>query len=426
MPWSHRRRLAKAVMAVMQLVACTTLAVAQTGPAGEPLYLEVFINGQPTGLIANFVLRPEQRLAITVTELTELRIKTDRLPVAPDGLVDLDQCTGLNYRYNQIQQIVRIEVTDQGRQPFVIDTRPHAETKAADPQTPGAVVNYTLFGSSSGDPRNYLTASQLQSNFSAGFDARAFSQYGVFSQSGLVNSAIAAGAQSVRLDSAWNYSDRDSLITYRAGDVISSGLSWTRSLRLGGMQVQRNFALRPDLVTLPMPQYSGSAALPSTVDIFVNNIKGYSGTVPAGPFQIQNLPVISGAGNQSIVVQDALGRQTVVNQPFYSSARMLAAGLFDFSVETGFARQDYGVSSNDYDKSPAATGSLRYGLNDWLTFEGHAETTGSFLNSGAGVNVLLASWGVATLAVAGRRLHILCAVATNHRELSRPRIIAFG
>jgi outer membrane usher protein len=401
MLWSRCSPLAKATLAIIQLVAWPVLALAQATAADEALYLEVFINGQPTGLIANFVSRSEQRLAITVTELRELRIKPDRLPVSSDGLVDLDRCSGLSYRYNHVQQTVRIEISDEGRLPFVVDTKARHETKPTDDETAGAVVNYTLFGSTNADPRTYAAFSQT--NFSAGFDARAFGTYGVFTQSGLLNSAITAGVQAVRLDSTWSYSDPDTLLTYRAGDVISGGLSWTRSLRLGGLQVQRNFALRPDLVTLPMPQYSGSAALPSTVDIFVNNVRGYSAAVPAGPFQIQNLPVMTGPGNQSIVVQDALGRQTVINQPFYSSPKMLAGGLFDFSVETGFTRREYGVSSYAYDKPPAASGSVRYGLNDWLTLEGHAEGSDAVMNAGAGANLLLSSWGVASLAIAGSR-----------------------
>ena len=263
-------------------------------------------------------------------------------------------------------------------------------------------MNYTLFGSTNAEPRDFAATWRLRPSFSAGFDARAFGPFGVFSQSALINS-VSTTTQGARLKSTWSYSNADSLTTYRAGDVISGGLSWTRSVRLGGFQVQRNFGLRPDLVTLPMPQYSGSAALPSTIDVFVNNVRGYSGTVPAGPFQIQNLPVMSGAGSQSIVVQDALGRQTVVNQPFYASSKMLARGLLDFSVESGFTRREYGVRSDVYDKSASASGSLRYGLNDWLTLEGHAEGSSSLANGGAGVNLLLASWGVASLAVAGSR-----------------------
>lgn len=403
MPWLRCRRLVRVAFILALAVPWPDVARAQIAPVGDPLYLEVFINGQPTGLIANFVQRPEQRLAITVTELAELRIKSDRVPVDPNGLVDLDHCSGLRYQYDQVQQTIRIEISDQGRAPLVIDSRVRREAKPTDISTPGAVVNYTLFGSANADPRDYVAGWQSQSNFSAGFDARAFGAFGVFSQSGLMNTAISSVTHSVRLESTWSYSDADSLTTYRAGDVISGGLSWTRSIRLGGVQVQRNFGLRPDLVTLPMPQYSGSAALPSTVDVFVNNVKGYSGTVPAGPFQIQNLPVMSGAGNQSIVVQDALGRQTVVNQPYYSSSKMLAAGLLDYSVESGFTRREYGVSSDAYDKSASASGSLRYGLNDWLTLEGHAEGSSSLGNSGAGVNMLLASWGVASVAVAASR-----------------------
>jgi len=398
---SRCSRLAS-TLAVTSLVAWSSGAKAQPARPEVPLYLEVFINGQPTGLIANFVLRPEQRLAITVTELQELRISADRLPVGPDGLVELDGCSGLTYQYNQVKQLVQIEVGDQARIPFVVNAKNRPAPIPADTQTAGAVVNYTLFGSTNAGRRD-TAVSPMQTNFSAGFDARAFGRYGVFSQSGLVNSAITAAAQGVRLESIWSYSDADSLITYRAGDVISGGLSWTRSLRLGGGQMQRNFSLRPDLVTLPIPQYSGSAALPSTVDIFVNNVRGYSGTVPAGPFQIQNLPVMSGSGNQSIVVQDALGRQTVVNQPFYSSSKILAGGLFDFSVESGFARREYGISSSAYDKSPVASGSFRYGLNDWFTLEGHAEGSDTLLNGGAGANFLLSSWGVASFAAAGSR-----------------------
>jgi outer membrane usher protein len=64
------------------------------------------------------------------------------------------------------------------------------------------------------------------------------------------------------------------------------------ALRMGGLQWQRDFTLRSDLVTQPMPVVNGSAAVPSTVDIFVNNIKAFSQDVGPGPYQIVNLPVV--------------------------------------------------------------------------------------------------------------------------------------
>ena len=110
MPWSRCSRRGRTAFGLAQLLLWPALAWAQTAPAGEPLYLEVFINGQPTGLIANFVQRPGQRLAITVTELAELRIKSDRVPVDPNGLVDLDRYSGLSYQYDHVQQTIRIEI----------------------------------------------------------------------------------------------------------------------------------------------------------------------------------------------------------------------------------------------------------------------------------------------------------------------------
>ncbi|MBX4378754.1 hypothetical protein K4H02_27235, partial [Mycobacterium tuberculosis] len=76
----------------------------------------------------------------------------------------------------------------------------------------------------------------------------------------------------------------------------SGGLQWTRPVYLGGLQVQRNFHLRSDLVTIPIPVISGSAAVPSTLEVYTQNVKTYSGTVPSGPFQVTNFPVFTGAG----------------------------------------------------------------------------------------------------------------------------------
>ena len=141
MPWSRCSRRGRAAHGIAQLLLWPALAWAQVAPAGEPLYLEVFINGQPTGLIANFVQRPGQRLAITVTELAELRIRSDRVAVDPNGLVDLDRYSGLSYQYDHVEQTIRIEISDQGRMPFVVDTSVRREARPTDTDATGAVTH---------------------------------------------------------------------------------------------------------------------------------------------------------------------------------------------------------------------------------------------------------------------------------------------
>lgn len=71
---------------------------------------------------------------------------------------------------------------------------------------------------------------------------------------------------------------------------------------------------------MPLPELSGSAAVPSTVDVYVDNAQRASRSVPSGPFSITNLPIITGAGTARLVVRDALGRETVSETPFYASS----------------------------------------------------------------------------------------------------------
>ena len=193
------------------------------------------------------------------------------------------------------------------------------------------------------------------------------------------------------------------MTTYRAGDTINSGLAWTRPVRIGGLQVQRNFALRPDLVTLPLPSARGSAAVPSTADIYINNIKTSSQDVGPGPYALNNLPAFSGSGMARVVLRDSSGRTTEADLPFFVAASLLAPGVFDYSLEAGLPRLSYGTSADSYVVKPVASGSLRYGVFDWLTVAGHAEGAAGLMNGSVGLVARTGSFGVASFAVAASR-----------------------
>src|SRR5436305_422318 len=97
------------------------------------------------------------------------------------------------------------------------------------------------------------------SGASATFDARFFSPYGTLSQSAILQSSLNERFAALRLNTTYTYSDYETMRTYRAGDTINGGMAWTRPIRIGGLQVQRSFGLRPDLVTLPLPAARGTA-----------------------------------------------------------------------------------------------------------------------------------------------------------------------
>ncbi|MEA3139237.1 MAG: outer rane usher protein [Gammaproteobacteria bacterium] len=238
-----------------------------------------------------------------------------------------------------------------------------AERRTPDitPASPGAFLNYQL------------SAQQIDRQNLGG----AYTELGLFAGAGVMtNTAVARYGggenQLVRLDTTYTRDFPATLETLNLGDAISDGASWGNAVRYAGVRWSRNFGLRPDLLTTPLLATSGSATVPSTVDVFVNNQLVSSNQLPPGPFVIDRLPTVSGTGDVSVVIRDALGREQVVTQSFYSSTTLLAQGLSQYSVNLGKIRDDYGLESNEYGPLLGEV-SYRRGITDGITLEGHAE-----------------------------------------------------
>ena len=74
----------------------------------------------------------------------------------------------------------------------------------------------------------------------------------------------------------------------------------------------------------------------------------------------------------------------LIDTVIYVDNRMVARGLNNYSLEGGFLRRNYGVSSFDYGQTPSLSGSWRRGLSDFFTIESHGEGTAGLYNAGAG------------------------------------------
>lgn len=372
-------------------VACTlTAALANTAPhaqtidkvPGHTAYLEVMVNGESTGSVARFADR-DGTLLTPIEELRDLGLRADPAQADAQGMVSLDRLPGVTYRYEPAMQRVYLTVEDGLRVP----TQLGARSRVRPPVTPGRgfVLNYEAYGQPD-------TSQQL----GVYSEQRFFHPGGVFSNTG-VATFYGGDSRYVRLDTNWTHADPSGMQSVLIGDMITGALPWSRPVRLGGFQWRRNFGLRPDLVTYPLPALSGSAAVPGAVDLYINNVRQYSGQVPSGPFVINNAPALSGAGQATIVVRDALGRDVSTTVPLYVDARLLAAGLFDYSLDVGFLRTQYGVEAFHYETAPAANGSVRYGVNDTLTLEGHGEASRGVGIAGGGVLFKLPVTGVLNL-----------------------------
>ncbi len=372
-------------------------AAAEMADSGQAqLQLDVRVNGYSLNLIAAFVQTPDGRIASTRSELTELGVAVPG-DGAPEEVIGLDALPGVSYVYDDATQSIELELPSTMRLARKLEAGGEREFIAAQSGT-GLVVNYTGYGAANYDIPNGIDSFD---GASLSIDARGFSKLGTIRQTGIIGTTTFSEFTALRLDTTLSHSDQESMLSYRLGDIISGGLSWTRPVRLGGAQVQRNFALRPDLITMPLPSFEGTAEVPSTLKVFVGGVQTYSGEVQPGPFKVDRLPVYTNSGTARIVLTDSSGREVESEQDFSTSPDLLSRGLYDFSLEAGVVRRDFGVESFGYDTAPAALASLRYGLTDIVTGEAHAEVSADLIDLGAGGVFSAGNLGTFSAAAAG-------------------------
>ena len=367
-------------------------AAADDQAAFQEAWLEVRINDQSAG--TSLVRRRGARgLQVSAVDLKAWRLRVPRVPPGStnaDDYYSLDSFEGLTYRLDELHQTLWITVPPSLFEATLLNGSQRHLVEPS-PASLGAFLNYDA-SVSRGD--------QGQPSVAALLEFGAFGSAGNITNSLLTRQLADGSKQTLRLDTTWTSDQPASMASLRLGDAISGVSQWGRSVRFGGMQWASNFDTQPSVITFPMPALAGTAATPSTVDFYVNNALRLRRDVPSGPFDIQDLPVLTGQGQLSMVVRDVLGREQVITQPFYASSGLLAPGLRSYSYEVGFERRNYALQSDNYGP-PLLVATERRGLSDSFTGELHAEIMPDQYTAGAGGTLLLSTVGVATFSLAG-------------------------
>ncbi|BDU16232.1 fimbria/pilus outer membrane usher protein [Lysobacter auxotrophicus] len=405
--------------AVLAAAAARNAGAQTAAVAPTTYYLEAIVNGRDTELIVQ-IDRDARGFVMSADELTAIGVRVDNLPLDADRRVALADVPDLQTRYLEAEQRMELTLPDAQLVPERIG---FANPKPPPPQTgTGLLFNYAanlqssrveltqrqnarrlhvpLLGSARYGHLPVVSQEEFDAHyaqrnrtFALSSELRLFSRRGVLVNTGY--STLENGHHDyTRQDSYWTYSDVERMRTYTVGDFISSSLTWTRAVRLGGISIARNFDVRPDLITFPVPALGGSAVVPTTVDLFINGLRQETAQATGGPFVFAGAPALTGAGQARIVFQDALGREVVLMRPLYMDSRLLAAGNTDYAAQFGYVRRSYGSRSFDYRDSPALTGSLRRGMRDGFTFEAHGEFADGLRNAGVGALVELGRFGV--------------------------------
>lgn len=366
-----------------QALRTASAPVVDAAAPTQTLYLQLVTNDIATDRVAR-VVQHEGHLWISPEDLRAVSI-----PVGPSGeFIAIDTMAGITVEYDVDTQRLYLGVPAQWLPHQHVDAHARQQFMSATTSL-GMLFNYDV---------QTATSNAGSRSFSVLGEQRLFDRWGVMSNIGLYRQAdhldnLRDESGYVRHSTSWSYSNEQTLRTVTAGDVVTGSLAWTRPVRLGGFSIERNFSIRPDLITYPLPDFSGEAAVPTSLDLFINGRKSTSAVVVPGPFTIDTAPSISGAGRATIVTTDALGRKVSREIPFYIANSLLKKGLAEYSLSGGFVRRGFGLSSFGYGR-PAASGVGRVGVSDKLTLALHAEASRKVAVAGGGADVAVLHHGV--------------------------------
>lgn len=210
------------------------------------------------------------------------------------------------------------------------------------------------------------------------FRTRHLSQVGALiensarTQNWLFYNAVKAGSSSSAgertttvLDSYARFEDLPARTFLQLGDTISQPSYLGRSARITGISWGKSATLNPAYLPYSYAAISSSAVMPSFVDVYLNQQLFRRQAVEAGPFNLAlNGPL--GYGEFQVVAKDALGREQVIAQPFYNSARVLEKNFLEYRIDAGGLREKFGQDNYAFD-GLGGIAKLRYGATENLT-----------------------------------------------------------
>src|SRR5690606_6705426 len=230
------------------------------------LYLDLRVNGAPVGVVP--VQQTGEELSVRVSDLSSAGVNISMLADANAPWLSLGRAPGVRYRYDVNALLLELTVPPEWlavqRLDETLNSAQHANSSA------GLALNYGVHVID-GEAQPVLASLWSQQ--------RMFGALGVFTNTGLRRysadgeSSPRAGNRQrgyVRFDTAWFSSNEQQLYSWTIGDLVTSAQTWSAPARIAGVRLARDFRLRPDLITYPLPQFAGQAATPSTLDLFIN------------------------------------------------------------------------------------------------------------------------------------------------------------
>ncbi|MGF1562472.1 MAG: fimbria/pilus outer membrane usher protein [Geminicoccaceae bacterium] len=353
---------------------------------------QVNVNSQPVSDAAIVLRAPDGGFAITLEQARAWRLRfdpQDQVSINGEPFLPLAALDGVIAQFDEQTLLLQLDVPPGLMQRAIVD--PFERTLPPPETGRGATFDYDL---------QFSAGDDVDGRIDGLFEGSLFHPAGVLTSTMRALDMASKQADAQRLETTFARDFPDRRASLRLGDTLTPGTRLGNPVRFGGVQWASNFQTDPSFITFPRPSIGGLAEQDSLVEVFIDNSRRATSPVPSGPFEIDNIPVSSGAGEVQVRVQDLLGREQIITQSYYVSPRLLRAGLSEYAYQLGFLRESYAEKSFDYGDA-MAVGSHRYGFNDNVTGEVHGEASPQQGSIGLGATAAAPGVGVVSLGLQG-------------------------
>lgn len=155
--------------------------------------------------------------------------------------------------------------------------------------------------------------------------------------------------------------------TLTLGEITTDSqyFSWSK---YRGVKLASDRRMEPTSLSGFAPMIRGIANSPSLLSVEYNGRVIYEKNIPAGEYNITDLPVSYGNGSLDVILTSADGEKTVQEIPISSISNLLRPGNYEYSVNIG--ELDINYPKNYW----LTQGSFKYGLNNNLTLYSGMQT----------------------------------------------------
>lgn len=198
-----------------------------------------------------------------------------------------------------------------------------------------------------------------------------------------------------RNSSRFIYDVPEDALRFAVGDVSPAKLGLQGGSDLLGVSVEKSYQkLQPGTSIHPTGSQSFRIERPSHVDVVINGHVAQRLNLRPGDYDLSDLPLMTGANDISLVIEDDLGQRRTLSFSVFSGLSLLAPGVSEWSLSAGVASRYSSKSRTGLDNlyrnaeydytAPMITGFYQHGLTDDFTGVAHLQADTNVIMGGAG------------------------------------------